>query len=76
VSRLTRLLTGKGLSPSTIRNTIDPIRAIFRRAVRREDVAINPTSDLELPHDRGRRERVAAPAEAHVEAACGPIADH
>ena len=57
-------LTGKGLSPSTIRNTIDPVRAIFRRAVRREDVALNPTSDLEVPHDRGRRERVATPTEA------------
>jgi integrase len=57
-------LTGKGLSPSTIRNTIDPVRAIFRRAVRREDVAVNPTSNLEVPHNRGRRERVATPAEA------------
>jgi integrase len=61
---LTEKLIGEGLSPSTIRNTIDPVRAIFRRAVRREDVAVNPTSDLEVPHDRGRRERVATPAEA------------
>jgi integrase len=57
-------LTAAGLSPSSIRNSIDPLRAIYRRAVRREDVTINPTSDLEVPHDRGRRERVAAPAEA------------
>jgi integrase len=32
--------------------------------VRREEATVNPTSDLEVPHDRGRRERVASPAEA------------
>jgi integrase len=37
---------------------------IYRRAVRRGDVAVNPTSGLQLPAARGRRERVASPAEA------------
>jgi len=58
-----RLLT-EGHHASTIRNTLMPLRAIFRRAVARGDLAINPTRGLELPAVRGKRERIAAPAEA------------
>jgi integrase len=50
--------------PSTIRNTLVPVRAIFRRALARGDVAVNPTSGLELPAVRGRRDRIASPEEA------------
>jgi integrase len=64
IQDLVEKLIGEGLSASSIRNAIDPLRAVFRRAVRREDVAVNPTQDLDVPHDRGRRERVATPAEA------------
>ncbi len=56
-------LSSQGLSPSSVRNTILPLRAIFRRAHRRGDVAINPTLNLALPADRGHRERIAAPTE-------------
>lgn len=52
------------LSASTVTNTLDPLRAIYRRAVRREEVAVNPTADLELPKPRGRRLRIASPTEA------------
>lgn len=52
------------LAPSTIRNTINPLQALFRHAARREIVAVNPTRELELPIARGRRDRIAAPAEA------------
>ncbi len=41
-----------------------PLRAIFRRAVARGDIGVNPTSGLELPAVRGRRERIASPNEA------------
>lgn len=58
-----RLLAG-GTDASTIRNTLMPLRAIFRRAVARSDVAVNPTSGLELPAVRGRRDRIASPDEA------------
>jgi len=51
------------LSPSSVRNTILPLRAIFRRAHQRGDVAVNPTLKLALPAVRSRRERVAAPTE-------------
>jgi integrase len=52
------------LDPSTIRNTIVPLRSIFRHALRRGRVAVNPTAGLELPAIEGRRDRIAAPAEA------------
>ena len=57
-------LLAEGLDPSTIRNSLLPLRAIFRRAVARGEVAVNPTTGLELPAVRGRRERIASPAEA------------
>src|ERR1022692_3829323 len=53
-------LCSEGLSASSVRNTILPLRAIFRRAHRRGDVAVNPTLKLALPVVRGQRERVAA----------------
>ena len=40
------------------------MRAIFRRARARAEVAQNPTLGLTLPAVRGRRERVARPDEA------------
>jgi integrase len=57
-------LCAGGLDPSTVRNTLMPLRAIFRRAVARGEVAVNPTSGLELPAMEGVRDRVASPAEA------------
>jgi integrase len=52
------------LAASTIRNTINPLQAIFRHAVRRELAPLNPTRDLELPVARGRRDRIATALEA------------
>src|SRR5829696_2222460 len=57
-------MVGAGKSPSTVRNTILPLRAIYRRAVARADVMTNPTLGLSLPAPRGTRDRIAAPAEA------------
>jgi integrase len=57
-------LLAEGLAASTIRNTLDPVRALYRRAVRHKLVAVNPTHDLELPAANGRRERIASPGEA------------
>jgi integrase len=56
-------LSAQGLSASSVRNTILPLRAIFRRAHRRNDIAVNPTLKLTLPVVRSQRERVAAPTE-------------
>lgn len=57
-------LFAQSLDPSTIRNALMPLRAIYRRAVSRGDVTVNPTTGLELPAVRGRRDRIAAPDEA------------
>jgi integrase len=53
-----------GKDPSTIRNTLMPLRALFRRAVERGDVAVNPTTGIRLAASRGRRDRIASPTEA------------
>jgi integrase len=57
-------MLGEAWEPSTIRNAINPLRSIYRRAIKDGDVTINPTSDLELPAVQTRRERAATPAEA------------
>ena len=57
-------LLAQGLDPSTIRNTLMPLRAIYRRALSRGEVAINPTTGLTLAAVRGRRERIASREEA------------
>jgi integrase len=59
-------LVADGLSASTVRNSVLPLRAIYRRAVSRAEVMQNPTRGLMLPAVRGRRERVARPAEART----------
>jgi integrase len=57
-------LLAKGLDPSTIRNMLMPLRAIYRRAVARGEVAVNPTTGLSLPAVRGKRDKVASPEQA------------
>jgi integrase len=57
-------MLAQGLSPSTIDATLNPLRAIYRRAVNRGRVAVNPARGLELPPVRGRRDRIASPEEA------------
>jgi integrase len=61
---LAEQLLAQGLSASSIRNTILPLRAIYRRAHQRGQVAHNPTLNLSLPAVRGRRDRIARPQEA------------
>jgi integrase len=53
-----------GLSPSTIKNALDPVRVIYRRAVERGVVETNPTLRLALPAGETPRDRVADPYEA------------
>jgi integrase len=56
-------LLADGLNPSTIGVTLLPLRAIYRRAMARGEVAVNPTTGLEMPAVRGGRDRIAAPEE-------------
>ena len=53
------------LSASTIANILDPLRVIFRRAMRRDEISIDPTDNLDLPAIRGRRDRIEPPERAH-----------
>ena len=57
-------LVAQGLAPSTVRNSILPLRAIYRRALHRNDVGLNPTLKLSLPAVRGRRDQIADPGHA------------
>jgi hypothetical protein len=54
----------QGLDPSTIRNTLMPLCALYRRAFQRGLVTVNPTTNLALPAVRGRRDRIVTPEEA------------
>jgi integrase len=56
-----RMLAG-GAQPSTIRNSIIPVRVICRW--RRWEVPLNPTDGVRLPAVRSSRDRIASPAEA------------
>jgi integrase len=68
-------LSATGAAPSTVRNMILPLRAIYRRALTRGEVAINPTLKLTLPAVRGRRERTAHPDEADALITAVPLQD-
>jgi integrase len=64
VQDLADRLTAEGLSASTVQNTIDPLRVIYRRAIRRDLLTVDPTEGLELRRPSGQRDRIAAPGEA------------
>jgi len=57
-------LSAEGSDPTTIQCSLMPLRAMYRRALSRGEVTINPTTGLELPAIRSRRDRIASPAEA------------
>lgn len=59
-SDLAERMLADDLAPSTVLNAVNPLQAIFRRAVKRGEVAVN----LDLPRPDGRRDRIASPAEA------------
>ena len=57
-------LLAEGDTASTVRNALDPLRSLFRWAVRREEIGLNPTRDIDVPSDEGAgRRRAATPEE-------------
>jgi hypothetical protein len=54
------MLVADGLDGQTIRNTINPLRVIYRRA--RYHIPVNPTTGLEIPAGRNKPKR-AVPAD-------------
>jgi integrase len=75
VQRFVDDMLARNLAPSTIRNTLNPLQAIYRHAVRRKMAMLNPTREVELPADRGRRDRIATAAEAERLLAALPASD-
>lgn len=56
-------LQAQGYATNTVRNTLMPVQAIFRWAVMREWVHVDPTANLELPLDRSKRDKITPPTE-------------
>ena len=56
-------LVAKSSQPSTIVVTVSAIRVIYKRALARGEVAVNPVVGVQLPAVRGRRTRIATPSE-------------
>jgi len=75
VQDLVDKLLAAGDSPSTISVALLPIRAIYRRAMSRGDIVVNPTTGIDVPATRGRRDRVASPDECRQLLAALPAAD-
>ena len=63
VQDLVDALQAQGIAAKTIRNTLDPLCTIYRRAIRRNVVTVDPTDNLEVFGTVGRRERIANPGE-------------
>jgi site-specific recombinase XerC len=57
-------LLAEGTDPSTLRNTVMPLRVIAKWHEARGDIAVNPTRSVQLPSVRGTRDRIASPDEA------------
>jgi integrase len=65
----------EGQAPATIRNSLKPLQAVYRRARTREGLALNPTHDLELPTPNPAEVRIIAPAMAARLLSVLPIED-
>ena len=75
VQRLVDGWLADGIDASTIRNTLMPLRVIYRRAVQDGAIAISPCEHLRLPRVEGTRERIAAADEARELLAALPLRD-
>jgi integrase len=52
------------VEPSTVRNRINPVRAVYRRGKKREGLAVNPTIELELPAANAEEVQIVGPQTA------------
>jgi integrase len=65
----------EGHAASTVRNSLRPLQAIYRRARAREGVPVNPTRDLELPVPERREVEIVTPGSAATLLAALPSID-
>jgi integrase len=63
VQDLVYRLVASGLSASAVGTTVLPLRAIYKRAMSRGEVSVNPMVGLDLPAVRRGRDRIADPEE-------------
>jgi integrase len=75
VQRLVDELQAEGRDPSTIRNAIMPLRVVYRRAIEDGDLEASPCEHLRMAAVRGKRDRIASPAEAEALLATLPAED-
>jgi len=54
-------LHAKGLAGSTVRNKLDPLRVVYRRALEDDEIARNPVEKLRLPAMTTKPRRIANP---------------
>ena len=73
--QLVERMLREGLDGSTIRNTLMPLRLMYRRALAAGQVSVNPTAGLDLPTGSGHRDRIATPADASALLAALPEKD-
>lgn len=63
LQRMCEKLLTAGKSASTVRNAVNPIRAIYRHAISIGEVTVNPTADLMLPLVESDEVQVTSPVE-------------
>jgi integrase len=66
VRKVVQRWSASGQSPSSIRNNLDPLRCTLREALHEGTIGLNPCDGVRLPANRGGRDRVASPAQAHA----------
>ncbi len=59
-------LVKKGLEPATIDSALTPLKALYRRALARGEVRVNPTVGIEKPAVRSKAKRVVLPGDAEA----------
>lgn len=66
INEMVARLRAQDLSASTIRNTFDPLRAMYRKAIDDETVVVDPTYKLRLPSSANdeRTRRSVSPVDA------------
>jgi integrase len=64
VQRFADSLLADGKSPSTVRNTLMPLRVLYRRAIRDDLASLNPCERIELPAMRPRKVTIVSADQA------------
>ena len=68
-------MVAEGHKPSTIVVTMTALGVIFKRALSRDEISVNPTLRVEPPAVRGGRDRVASPRQCEALLAALPAGD-